>query len=195
MRGASLDNTARKLAEEAAHDLSGRLIHAREKEQTRLARELHDDLSQSLALLSVELEMFGQSPPAERGPDQRTDAGILGAGEEIVVRSSPAFARTASGETGATRPCGGGARILQGIRGGARDGYRACRSRRAASDAGGTRRFVSTVSRRRRCTTWSSIAERRRQESNWRWRGASFASPSLMTVSASTRRRCMSMAR
>ena len=67
MRGAALDNTARKLAEEAAHDLSGRLIHAQEEEQTRLARELHDDLSQSLALLSVELEMFGQSPPAERG--------------------------------------------------------------------------------------------------------------------------------
>ncbi len=67
MRGASLDNTARKLAEEAAHDLSGRLIHAQEEEQARLARELHDDLSQSLALLSVELEMFGQNPPAERG--------------------------------------------------------------------------------------------------------------------------------
>ena len=67
MRGASLDNTARKLAEEAAHDLSGRLIHAQEEEQTRLAHDLHDDLSQSLALLSVELEMFGQSPPAERG--------------------------------------------------------------------------------------------------------------------------------
>ena len=38
-------------------------------------------------------------------------------------RSSPAFARVASGETGATRPRGGAARILQGIRGGARDGY------------------------------------------------------------------------
>jgi PAS domain S-box-containing protein len=67
MRGSSLDNTARKLAEEAAYDLSGRLIHAQEEEQIRLARDLHDDLSQSLALLSVELEMFGQSPPAERG--------------------------------------------------------------------------------------------------------------------------------
>ncbi|HEY5705120.1 MAG TPA: PAS domain-containing protein [Terrimicrobiaceae bacterium] len=67
MRGASRDSTARKVAEEAAHDLSGRLIQAQEEEQTRLARELHDDLSQSLALLSVGLEMFGQSPPSERG--------------------------------------------------------------------------------------------------------------------------------
>jgi len=33
----------------------------------RLARDLHDDLSQSLALLSIELEMFGQRHPAERG--------------------------------------------------------------------------------------------------------------------------------
>jgi signal transduction histidine kinase len=30
----------------------------------RLARELHDDLSQSLALLAVELDIFGQKPPA-----------------------------------------------------------------------------------------------------------------------------------
>ena len=66
MRGAALDNTPRKLAEEAARNLSGRLIHAQETEQTRLARELHDDLSQSLALLSVELELFGQSPPLDR---------------------------------------------------------------------------------------------------------------------------------
>jgi signal transduction histidine kinase len=41
------------------------LIHAQEDSQRRLARELHDDLSQSLALLSVELEMFGQDPPAD----------------------------------------------------------------------------------------------------------------------------------
>ena len=66
MRGAALDNTPRKLAEEAARNLSGRLIHAQEAEQTRRARELHDDLSQSLALLSVELELLGQSPPLDR---------------------------------------------------------------------------------------------------------------------------------
>ena len=33
----------------------------------QLARDLHDDLSQSLALLSIELEMFGRSQPADGG--------------------------------------------------------------------------------------------------------------------------------
>jgi PAS domain S-box-containing protein len=64
--GSAIDITERRLAEEEARDLSGRLMHAQEAERTRLARELHDDLSQSLALLSVELEMFGKSPPVER---------------------------------------------------------------------------------------------------------------------------------
>jgi len=63
--GSCIDITERKLAEEAAHGLTGRLIQAVEEERMRLARELHDDLSQSLALLSVELEMFGQDPPTE----------------------------------------------------------------------------------------------------------------------------------
>jgi PAS domain S-box-containing protein len=71
IRGAALDITARKQAEEASHDLSSRLMYAQEAERTRLARELHDDLSQSLALHYLELEMFGQSPPAERGQISR----------------------------------------------------------------------------------------------------------------------------
>src|SRR5208337_2407280 len=52
---------------EAAHSLSGRLIHAQEAERMRLARELHDDLNQNLALLAVELDMFHQKPPATSG--------------------------------------------------------------------------------------------------------------------------------
>jgi PAS domain S-box-containing protein len=60
--GVAMDITARKEAEEAAHTLSGRLIHAQEAERARLARELHDDLNQSLALLAVELELLGQKP-------------------------------------------------------------------------------------------------------------------------------------
>ena len=64
IRGASLDITMRRRAEESAKTLSGRLIHAQEAERTRLARELHDDLNQSLAVLAIELDVLGQNPPA-----------------------------------------------------------------------------------------------------------------------------------
>ncbi|HRI04831.1 MAG TPA: histidine kinase [Pyrinomonadaceae bacterium] len=60
LRGASVDITKRKLAEEAAHDLSGRMFGAQESERARIARELHDDFSQSLALLSIQLEVLGR---------------------------------------------------------------------------------------------------------------------------------------
>jgi signal transduction histidine kinase len=40
--------------EAARHDLSGRLIHAQEEERARLARELHDDVTQRLALLAID---------------------------------------------------------------------------------------------------------------------------------------------
>jgi signal transduction histidine kinase len=44
----------RRRSEAAAHDLSGRLIHAQEEERSRLARELHDDVTQRLALLAID---------------------------------------------------------------------------------------------------------------------------------------------
>jgi signal transduction histidine kinase len=40
---------------EAMAGVSGRLIEAQEKERTRIARELHDDISQRIVLLSVKL--------------------------------------------------------------------------------------------------------------------------------------------
>lgn len=61
-RGASVDITKRKLAEKAAHDLSQKLINAQERERARLARELHDDFSQSLALLSIQLNELARAP-------------------------------------------------------------------------------------------------------------------------------------
>jgi two-component system sensor kinase FixL len=83
MRGASLDITKRKQAEEAAHNLSGRLIYAQEVERTRIARDLHDDLSQSLALLSIELEVFGQSQPAELEKIQEFSAQVKRLSSEV----------------------------------------------------------------------------------------------------------------
>jgi PAS domain S-box-containing protein len=65
-RGASVDITRRKLAEQEAHEMSHRLMDAQEKERARLARELHDDLSQSLAILSIQLQsLVSKSDDAE----------------------------------------------------------------------------------------------------------------------------------
>jgi PAS domain S-box-containing protein len=60
LRGYMIDISERKQAEEALRDLSGRLIEAQEEERRRIARELHDDLNQRMALMSIELEQLGQ---------------------------------------------------------------------------------------------------------------------------------------
>jgi PAS domain S-box-containing protein len=63
IRGFMIDITGRKQTEEALRDLSGRLIKAEEEELSRIARELHDDLNQRMALLAIELEQLGQKIP------------------------------------------------------------------------------------------------------------------------------------
>jgi PAS domain S-box-containing protein len=57
-----VDITQRKLTEAALESLSRRLIEAQEQERTRIARELHDDVGQRLAMLAVELEQLCQTP-------------------------------------------------------------------------------------------------------------------------------------
>jgi PAS domain S-box-containing protein len=59
IRGFSIDITKSKQNENELRDLSGRLINAQEEERRRVARELHDDLNQRMALLSIELEQLG----------------------------------------------------------------------------------------------------------------------------------------
>ena len=57
----------RRRAELALHHLSGRLLSAQEEERRRIGRELHDDLSQQVALLAIEIEqvaMKSGEPPA-----------------------------------------------------------------------------------------------------------------------------------
>jgi PAS domain S-box-containing protein len=61
--GSGVDVTDRKLAEVALSNVSRRLIEAQEQERTRIARELHDDIGQRLALLTIELERFQENFP------------------------------------------------------------------------------------------------------------------------------------
>jgi len=52
----SEDITARKHAEEKLRNLSSHLVRAQEEERARIARELHDDVTQRLAMLAIQLE-------------------------------------------------------------------------------------------------------------------------------------------
>lgn len=50
---------ARRVAEADLARLTGRFLKMQETERTRIARELHDDISQQLAVLALELDAFG----------------------------------------------------------------------------------------------------------------------------------------
>jgi PAS domain S-box-containing protein len=74
------DITERKRAEEVLSGISGKLIEAQEQERTYVARELHDDINQRLALLSVNLEAVKQavsSSPADVGQHIREARDIV----------------------------------------------------------------------------------------------------------------------
>jgi PAS domain S-box-containing protein len=60
MHGFMIDISDRKRADEALKYLGSRLIAAQEEERKRVARELHDDLNQRMAVLSIELEQLSQ---------------------------------------------------------------------------------------------------------------------------------------
>ncbi len=59
--GSCIDVTDRKVAEETLADLERRLLDAQEEERSRIARELHDDINQRLAIMGWELQSWDQS--------------------------------------------------------------------------------------------------------------------------------------
>jgi signal transduction histidine kinase len=66
--GSCIDETDGRAAEEALRSVSRKLIDAQEKERKRIARELHDDINQRLAMVAIELQQLDSSPilPAKR---------------------------------------------------------------------------------------------------------------------------------
>ena len=109
MVGTKVDITARKVAEDAIREnqavlhatnrelqtLAGRLIAAQEVERGRIARELHDDISQQVAGLSIAPQRA--QAPARRARPQRSGCG--------PVRSPAAHDRARGGHPArVTRP-------------------------------------------------------------------------------------------
>jgi PAS domain S-box-containing protein len=58
--GSCIDVTDRKVAEDALAALSGQLINAQEEERSRIAREIHDDYQQRLAMVANDLDVLRQ---------------------------------------------------------------------------------------------------------------------------------------
>src|SRR6201988_4709422 len=56
------DITRRKEMEETLSDMTRKLIESQEQERARIGRELHDDINQRLAMLSLELEQLQENP-------------------------------------------------------------------------------------------------------------------------------------
>jgi len=60
--GSCMDVADRKLAEEAMASMGRKLIEAHEEERTWIARELHDDINQRIALLAIKLDQWNHLP-------------------------------------------------------------------------------------------------------------------------------------
>ncbi len=80
--GVLRDVTARKQNEDELRDLSRRLIRAQEEERALLARELHDDVTQRLAVLAIDVGRV------ERVCEDGPQAGAMRALHESLVRMS-----------------------------------------------------------------------------------------------------------
>jgi len=77
----------RRRAEEMARDFSGRLISAQEDERSRLARELHDDITQRLALLAIDAGRAQPQDNEDGGGRVRVRDGLIRLSEDVHALS------------------------------------------------------------------------------------------------------------
>jgi PAS domain S-box-containing protein len=82
--GSCVDITDRKRSQEALEELSGRLITAQEEERARIARELHDDFTQRLALLGIGLAQVLKKMDESETDDRAKIEDLMKENREIV---------------------------------------------------------------------------------------------------------------
>ena len=84
-----------RMTYERIRDLWSRLLTAQETERSRIARELHDDINQQMALLTMDLDLMGSTDRDET----RRLAIEAGARSREIARDNTAFASTSSGDS------------------------------------------------------------------------------------------------
>ena len=69
---------------ERIRDLAGRLIHAQEEERKRIARELHDDSGQQIALLIAGLDWLAGTMPEAMAPERSQLSTLKQSAEQVA---------------------------------------------------------------------------------------------------------------
>ena len=126
--GMVADVTERKLAEEAVSSVSRRLIEAQEQERARIARELHDDLSQMMALLQIGLDEIRAGYARPFVSDTATTARPCGSIHGSFVQSPRLVSPASSIQAGRSGSHGLHRELLQRILSAAQAGSPVCSS-------------------------------------------------------------------
>jgi PAS domain S-box-containing protein len=85
--GMVADITDLKRAEEAASGMTRKLVEAQEQERARIGRELHDDITQRLTLLSLKMEEIDENPSNMRSHLAKLRADMIQISTDIEALS------------------------------------------------------------------------------------------------------------
>ncbi len=84
--GSIIDITDAQESEQARLTLADRFLQAQESERTRIARELHDDIGQRLAILSIQMQRAGKPVSGLPGQAHPALSELSGKAKEIASR-------------------------------------------------------------------------------------------------------------
>ena len=111
------DITERKRAEEALACMNRRVIEAEERERNRIAKDLHEDVGQRLALLAVGIEQLQNDPPQSDCRTARPHGRTMEANLGDIDRCQSFGARVVLSETRVSRRRCGYENLLRRVRG------------------------------------------------------------------------------